>query len=68
MRRGAWQLQELELWHCVHGGSSRGARALLQDPSLAAFLEANDHLVFRARVRSPLPPSGRGLPGAACVR
>ena len=45
MRRGVWQLKQLEISFCKHGGSSRGVRALISDGGpLEEFRESNPQI------------------------
>ena len=54
--RGVWQLRRLTLRYCEHGGSSRGVRALLDSPAVAAIIQVSKEQLPKelAQLKPPL--------------
>lgn len=57
---GVWQLKEIVLQYCKHGGSSRGAREFMKSPELIRFASENPQIKFIFANKNGRHPHLRG--------
>ncbi|KAH7488394.1 hypothetical protein PRIC1_007490 [Phytophthora ramorum] len=54
--KGVWQLKQVTIRYCQHGGSSRHVRQLLGDERFLKFVEANPQVQFETELKGARHP------------
>ncbi|KAI9912291.1 hypothetical protein PsorP6_008990 [Peronosclerospora sorghi] len=53
---GVWQLKQVTIRYCQHGGSSRYVRQLLRDQRFLKFVEDNPQVQFETKIKGAHHP------------
>lgn len=54
--KGVWQLKQVTIRYCQHGGSSRHVRQLLGDQRFLRFVEENPQVHFETELKGARHP------------
>lgn len=54
--KGVWQLKQVTIRYCQHGGSSRYVRQLLSDERFVKFVEENPQVQFETELKGARHP------------